>query len=455
MAYKKTEKKYNETFREYISHWKGCIFTVTDDVLFYKTMVASFKYLGINTSALIYRRYIDSVSSDARALLSSGHFSRIIFLMENMVEGSSNIIRLRDLRSSFGDECRFITLTAETDSDNVAQMYEMGADNVIVKPVSINSIIQKISLTFKPNDALSQKFNQAKALILTNDLDQAGKVVEDILKEKPDSAAGFILKGDIARAQNDFELAESYYVRASRESKMYLEPLKRLVNLYDAMADLEKKLEYLKKLDKISPLNYDRKIELGSTYLHLDDEENAVQSFNQAIRQVQKQARDIISSTMARIARKIQGIRPELSTRYLEKAIEYKGKDLNRDDLWIFNEIGINLRQQGKLSRAIEYYQQALKIAPGDEGLYYNIGLAYAQGKQYYNALAHFQKAVELNPDLLTRYASIPYNMATTHAALKQNDEAARLAEKALAIEPGHKNARRLLKSLTPDSEKS
>ncbi|WP_291321304.1 tetratricopeptide repeat protein [Desulfonatronospira sp.] len=448
MAQKQAVKKYNDIFRDFISVRKGCIFAVTDDILFYKTVHASFKYLGLDTRALIHRKHIDKVSSEARVLLSSGIYTGIIFLIENMTEGSSNVFRLRDLKSSFGDECRFITLTAETNRDNVAQIYEMGADNVIVKPVSIYSLVQKISLTFKPIDGLSQKINTAKSLILTNELEQADEVVQEILNQKPDSAAGFILKGDIAKAKGNFELAEDFYIKASRESKMYLKPLKKLVTLYEDMEDLEKKLEYLKKLDKISPLNYDRKIELGSTYLQLDDEENAVQSFNQAIRQVQRQARDIISSTMAKIARRIKNIRPELSTKYLEKAIEYKGQDLNRDDLWLFNEIAINLRQQGKLSRAIEFYQQALKIAPGDEGLYYNIGLAYAQGKQYYNALASFQKALELNPGLLTSYASVPYNIATTHAALKQNDKAASLAEKALSIDPSHKNARRLLKSL-------
>jgi tetratricopeptide (TPR) repeat protein len=50
------------------------------------------------------------------------------------------------------------------------------------------------------------------------------------------------------------------------------------------------------------------------------------------------------------------------------------------------------------IPRAIEYYQQAMRIDPEDDGIFYNLGTAYALMNSFEEALVNFQKALTLNP---------------------------------------------------------
>ncbi len=59
-----------------------------------------------------------------------------------------------------------------------------------------------------------------------------------------------------------------------------------------------------------------------------------------------------------------------------------------------YNKLGIALRKQGKWQQAVENYQSALKVAPNEPGLFYNIGLAYSDGKEYAKCAKYFKRAV-------------------------------------------------------------
>ncbi|WP_244156296.1 MULTISPECIES: tetratricopeptide repeat protein [Desulfonatronospira] len=438
---------YEKIVKFFLTDGKGCIIAVSQDSLLIKAVKAMYKALGIDANSFFHKQNLEKAGADAKSLLT--RFNQVVFLVESSTDGASNVLNIKNFKNILGHKCKVIVMTSETDRSNIIQMYEMGADNVIVKPVSVNSLIQKIALTLNPNNELAQKVDEAKALLMENHLDQAENVVQEIINQKPDSAIAYILKGDIAKKRKNFEAAEKFYIQASGTSKMYLEPLKKLARLYSEMNNLEKKLEYLKKLDKLSPLNHERKIDLGDTYLRMDNEEEAKANFDQAIRQVQKQARDLISSTIMQIARKVRDERPDLSSQYVAKAIEHKGSALSREDIWMFNEIGISLRQQGKWEEAIGYYSQGLKIAPMDGGLYYNVGMAYAQGKQYYKALENFQKAVEVSPELVDQYSSVAFNMAKVYQALNRPGDAVKYLKKALEVDPENQSAQNLLAKLT------
>ncbi|WP_291323030.1 tetratricopeptide repeat protein [Desulfonatronospira sp.] len=438
---------YEKIVKFFLNEGKGCIIAITQDSLLIKAIKAMYKAMGKDPGSFYHKQSLEKAASDTKSLLA--RFNQVVFLVEASIDGVSNILHIKNLKNTLGYKCKIVVMTSETERSNIIQMYEMGADNVIVKPVSVNSLLQKIALTINPNNELIKKVDEAKSMLVDNHLDQAEKVAQEILTQKPDSAIAYILKGDIAKKRNQFDLAEKFYLKAAGTSKMYLEPLKKLAELYSDINNLEKKLEYLKKMDKLSPLNHERKIELGDTYLRMDNEDQAKVHFNQAVKQVQKQARDIISATYMQIAKKIREERPDLSSQYVAKALEHKGASLSRDDIWMFNEIGISLRQQGKWQESIGYYKQALKIAPMDGGLYYNVGMAYAQGKEYYRALENFQKAMEVTPELLSQYSSIPFNIAKVYLALQKPDDALKYLKKALEVNPEYQSAKKLMAKIT------
>lgn len=416
---------------------------VSHDALFLKALKGAFKSLGLDYGSVFNKHTLDKAISDSKLLLN--RYNQVVFFVEAAIDGFSNILTLRNINSIFGHKCKIIVVTAETEKNKIIQMFEMGADNVIVKPVSINSLIQKIALTLNPNNKLSKMVSEAKVLIQENSLNEANKIAEKILEEKPDSAIALILKGDIAIKKQDFDVAEAMFIKAGTQSKMYLEPLKKLAELYEQINDFEKKMEYLKKLDRLSPLNYERKIDIGQTYLQLDEEDLAKQNFDEAIKQVEKQAMDMVSSVLMRIAKTVGDSRPDLRSNYIARAISSKGTNLNRDDLWMFNEIGISLRQEGKWEEAIQYYKEGLAISPMDGGLYYNMGMAFAQGKQYYKALENFQKALASTPDIITQSGSIGYNIARVYLALNKHEDAAKHLKKSLEADPDFESSKKLL----------
>lgn len=434
---------YDKILNYYIKDSKGCIMAVTPDPLFLKAMKGAFKTLGLDYNCVFNKHDLDKAIAESKQIMN--RFKQILFFIESSIDGTSNVLAIKNIKSVFTHQYKVIMITGETERDKIIQMYEMGADNVIVKPVSINSLIQKIALTLNPNNNLAKMVHDAKSMIQENQLKDAEKIADSILKEKPDSAIAYILKGDIAQKRKQFDQAESHYLKASSHSKLYLEPLKKLAGLYEQIDDLEKRLEYLKKLDRLSPLNFERKIDIGQTYLLMDNQDQAKLNFDEALKQVEKQARDMVSATLMKIAKSVGKTNPEMSTEYISKAIKNKGKNLSRDDLWMFNEIGINLRQQGKWEEAIGYYKYGLEVSPMDAGLYYNMGMAYAQGRQYYKSIEHFQKALSSNPEILKQSPSIPYNIARVYTTLNKHDEAGRYLKKALEIDPGFESAKKLL----------
>ena len=66
----------------------------------------------------------------------------------------------------------------------------------------------------------------------------------------------------------------------------------------------------------------------------------------------------------------------------------------------VFNECGIQLRMLGLFQDAMAYYHRALKLAPEDENLWFNMGRALCEGGQAQPARAALQRALKINPNL-------------------------------------------------------
>ena len=92
--------------------------------------------------------------------------------------------------------------------------------------------------------------------------------------------------------------------------------------------------------------------------------------------------------------------------------------------------LGDNLTEQGRLEEAIAHYQKALEIQPDYAYAHNNLGNALRQRGQVREALAHYQKAVELQPDLV--WANC--NLGAIFLQQGQADEAIAQFERALRI---------------------
>ena len=138
-----------------------------------------------------------------------------------------------------------------------------------------------------------------------------------------------------------------------------------------------------------------------------------------------------------------------MSEKYLIKVIDAKGRSLTKDDIVLFNKLGIALRGQGKWREAIDNYSRALSISPDDEGLHYNMGMAYFDGGDKRMAARCFDTALEKNPEFYKESEVASLNLGTIYAELRQPDRAIPFLRNALALNPGNATARQKLDALS------
>ena len=139
---------------------------------------------------------------------------------------------------------------------------------------------------------------------------------------------------------------------------------------------------------------------------------------------------------------------PVRSGEYLRKALGGKEDDLGREDGRVFNELGISLRQQGKWEEAVTVYKRALKIAPQDENLSYNLAMAYWQGERFRDARLNMEAAYARNDHLPYAAATVAYNMGLVFKQGEVRDKARVGREIALELDPDMTKAREALAAL-------
>ena len=94
--------------------------------------------------------------------------------------------------------------------------------------------------------------------------------------------------------------------------------------------------------------------------------------------------------------------------------------------------LGIAYFKAGQSAKAIEAYQQALRINPEHAEAWNNLGLAYAEAGQFAKAIEATQQALRINPE----YADAWSNLGVTYDAVGQSAKAIEAYQQALRINP-------------------
>jgi len=93
---------------------------------------------------------------------------------------------------------------------------------------------------------------------------------------------------------------------------------------------------------------------------------------------------------------------------------------------------GTSLMQNGDLNGAIQHFQEALKIEPGNLNAHVSIGLALGYKRNFDGAISHFRTAIKINPRIPEIYNSLAVALAYTG----KTDDAIVQLKKALEINP-------------------
>ena len=375
---------------------------------------------------------------------ASRRYKHILLFMERLLHHREMGIDVKQIKNAFS-QAKIIVLTADAEQRKVVLLHEIGADNFIIKPISVNTLIEKMAFTIKPQSKLGELIEEGKAFAANGSFENALKISRSILELKPNSAAGLLVMGDAFKGLGKRERAEEAYLKASKEAPMYMDPLKKLAQFYREAGDLEAELGSLERLDKLSPLNVVRKVDMGGIHLELGMEDKADTLFQQAMEQAHREAMARIEEVCTKIGEIYEKTDPAKAESYYRKALGARAGKWDRSDIKTFTRLGIALRKQGKWSEAILEYNKALTVCPDDEHLHYNIAMAHAEGKQHDKAAEAMEKALELDPDLHTSEAVVSYNIGLVFLRNNEKRKAKHYLEFALKLDPAfHKAATQL-----------
>lgn len=437
--------RYDRIVHEYIEKEGGILLLLSEDQLFQRTLRSTImKVIGSKKDCLAY----SGSTSSAIKTIKNCQSRRIpcTVFVERTIAGKPSTDFIIAMKNLIPD-LRIIVLVGETRRENIAYFYELGVNNVISKPASMNNIIEKLAFTLKPQGKLSELMSEGKMMLAEGNYEGAIKVSDKILKIKPNSPAGLMLRGDCYLALDKREKAVIAYTQAHESSRLYLEPLKKLAHVYAGVNE-EEHLKYLKKLDRLSPLNTERKCEIGTAHVRKKQMDIAEKYFDQAIETATNEAMSMVSGIADRIAEAVMEVSPRLSEKYLVQVLSAKGKNLSKEDITTFNKLGMALRGQGKWREAIDNYKHALEIAPDDEGLHYNMGLAYRDGGERRRAMECFEAALKINPDIYKASVNVAAHFGDLFAEVKKYDEARSYYETAAQIDPNNPGVKRKLQAI-------
>lgn len=443
-------KQYDDDVREFIALQNGVFLVVSNDTLFNKNLRGTLlRHLTIKDECVHNVATIDSLQKEIKLLRSKKH--KVLVFIERELNGRNTSDLVRYIKSDFGSELFLVVLTTEVDRDKLVLLHELGADNIITKPISPDTLIEKIAFTVKPRGQIGELMDQGRQFLDTDNPLEAAKIARQVLDMKPNSPSGLLLMGDALRAMGRKEEALRAYTQAEKGARLFLDPLKKIADLHHEEGNTVEELKFLERLDKLSPLNVDRKVDIGTGYIKVGDTDKAKAAFDQAVRIATKEALDAVSRVTQSIAARCMDSAPEISEQYLRQALNTRKNMLDRSDIELFNRLGLMLRRQGKWQEAVVEYRKALRISPEDGGLFYNISMAFTEGRQYIEAYQYLDRALTINPDLWRTSEAVCYNIATVFRRYGKRDMAVEYLKKALELNPGYEKAKFLLAEINAD----
>ncbi|MBQ4132512.1 MAG: tetratricopeptide repeat protein [Desulfovibrionaceae bacterium] len=439
--------QFEKTVIDFIKNQRGCFIVLTHDQAFMSVMrTVITKDLGLVGDDLLIPLQEPNLLTKIVMQAEEQKKTPLLFIERN-INGQESAMLINQLRNAF-PKLLIIVLTVEIEKYSLMYLHEMGANNFIAKPVSALTIIEKLAFTIKPQTKLGELIDTAKAHLTKGEPERAKQLAAEILEMKPGSAAGLMVLGDAECALGNTQAAKKAYLEASNNADLYLEPLRKLAQLAERIGELEEALGYLEKLDALSPLNSERKIEMGELSLELGDEDAAQQLFEAAITQISNAALEHIALLAERIGGIYEKRDPVKAENYYRKALSSKTKNLTREDMRLFNRLGVSLRRQGKWQEAIDEYKRALQIDDRDSGLLYNMGMAYMEGGVGKEAQRCMEKAISADENVLYTSSGVAYNMGVVFMKNNESERAKQCFEAALKQDPNMEAARKALNRL-------
>lgn len=146
---------------DFVEEKDGLFLVVGDDRMFFQNFRKSF-----NKDLSIDQERIRMVPSTRRAMeeikVYREYQKQPFVFVEGVLDGQFTQPFVEELKSEYPDMF-IIVLMNEIGQEQISRFVEVGTDNFITKPVSVNVLVEKIAYTIEPPDAIGKKIREGKS----------------------------------------------------------------------------------------------------------------------------------------------------------------------------------------------------------------------------------------------------------------------------------------------------
>lgn len=288
----------------------------------------------------------------------------------------------------------FLMISGDADPSYIAATVgEWGASDFVIKPFSMEMFISRVKSVLKSmGEQSSQIIRKADELRREGNPEAALDILEQAENHGKLSLARITnIKGECLVDAGKLEQATQEFKKAMAISNIFTAAYKNHANVNMQLGNLDKAIKSLEHVDSVSPMDSERALLIGSTFIKMGEKEKGKQYLDCVLRKCPLEKRNELQKKFATMY---------ISNGMYGEAEEAFSNILNTDDdAEAFNQLGIALRQQRKYEEAEQCYIRALKVYPKNPVILYNLAVLYVASNNLDRAAKYLDKAIDIKPD--------------------------------------------------------
>ena len=152
---KQVQGKQQAVVRDFFTGQNGHIICVTDDQTFLALLRNTIKSLALNKQGMLDffpdpSKVLKAITDDIAAKRTPALF------IERTLAGTGDTgFMIRHFRDSF-PQLRIFAMSANADKGRLMLLHEAGVDNILIKPISTDDLMEKMANSLKPPSPLKQ-----------------------------------------------------------------------------------------------------------------------------------------------------------------------------------------------------------------------------------------------------------------------------------------------------------
>ncbi len=356
-------------------------------------------FSGAIKKSLNFNVLTAGTANDARQILMDNYES-INFILFNWISPNiSGSIFAQNIRKNFKyDHIELITFSQNLSDEDSFLFSELDIHYTIPKIINGAQLIKKLEEIRSDYHLLNpvlKKLNELKHYVNIEDLENCEEIIKDekILHKIQNNHKYLYIYGEILILRKDYDNAIKYFedLLKDRSKLNGIETLKTMSTLGKAYCLAGRNKEALmifEKLESKSPKNLNHKLMAGEALLGLNEHYKAESKFHEIL---EKNPKDKGALTGMVKSNSISGKYDVAKSFFHQIEGEFESKSLAS----YFNNRGVMLVKETKLSEAISFYKNALYFFKKYKGhISFNLGMAYYRSNKIEEAAEYFNETI-------------------------------------------------------------